>query len=184
MNKFDVQMALNTIREARAQWLDGYRNFNLDTYYIMRRLLNEAAVNYMSAEDVARESGFTVKAVREFMRQNGLNPKNGKRLLAKTAAKALTENAALLGITPQSMDMMSPLAYLPMGEKLKRELIDKPSQVTELPEDRSDLEDRLYQAIVLDFEGRGEAWTTDDSGDTLARAAAVVAVRELLGAQV
>lgn len=30
------------------------------------------------------------------------------------------------------------------------------------------LEDRLYRAIVLDFEGRGEAWTTDDSGDTLA----------------
>jgi DNA-directed RNA polymerase specialized sigma24 family protein len=41
------------------------------------------------------------------------------------------------------------------------------------------LEDRLYRAIVLDFEGRGEAWTTDDSGDTLARAAAEVAAREV-----
>lgn len=39
--------------------------------------------------------------------------------------------------------------------------------------------DRLYNAIVADFESRGEAWTTDTSGDTLAQAAAVVAEREV-----
>lgn len=43
----------------------------------------------------------------------------------------------------------------------------------------SNLESVLYDAIILDFEGRGEAWTTDDSGDTLARAAAEVAAREI-----
>ena len=40
------------------------------------------------------------------------------------------------------------------------------------------LEDRLKGAIVSRFEGMGEAWTTDESGDTLARAAAEVVVRE------
>lgn len=43
----------------------------------------------------------------------------------------------------------------------------------------SAVEDRLYRAIVGRFEGIGEAWTTDTSGDTLARAAAEEAVREL-----
>lgn len=38
------------------------------------------------------------------------------------------------------------------------------------------LEQKLKDAIVLQFEGVGEAWTTDDSGDTLARIAAQAAV--------
>lgn len=41
------------------------------------------------------------------------------------------------------------------------------------------VEDRLYRAIVTRYEGMGEAWTTDESGDTLARAAAEEAVREV-----
>lgn len=41
------------------------------------------------------------------------------------------------------------------------------------------LEDRFYRTIVSRFEGMGEAWTTDESGDTLARAAAEVAAREV-----
>jgi hypothetical protein len=43
-------------------------------------------------------------------------------------------------------------------------------------------EDRLKDAIVTRFEGMGEAWTTDESGDTLARAAAETVAREAASA--
>lgn len=135
MKKFDVQIALEGINEATTAWAKARIKFNSDITYLMSRLLNEAAVNFMSAEEVARYSGMTVKRVRILMRANGLDPKKGKRLLAKQAAEALSENAALLGIEPHEMDLMSPLAYLPMGSDLRKFLETKTvSQVTELPE--------------------------------------------------
>jgi len=56
------------------------------------------------------------------MRLAGLNPKMGKTLLAESASKALTENAMLMGVDPEKMDLTSPLAYLPMGNELKQRL--------------------------------------------------------------
>jgi hypothetical protein len=117
---FDVQIALEGIAEARAKWDMAFRKFNADVEYLMARLLNEAAVNHMSVEQVAKASGLPAKRVRALMRDHGLNPKQGKRLLANHAATALTENAALLGIEPHEMDLTSPLAYLPMGSDLRR----------------------------------------------------------------
>jgi hypothetical protein len=133
----------------------------------------------MSVEEVAKHSGIRVSEIRKKMRNAGLDPRNGKMLLVKQAAEALATNAALLGVHPSEVDLMSPLAYLPAGEELQRKITDaSTSGVTELDDD---LEDRLYSAIVLRFEGMGEAWTTDESGDTLARAAAQEAVRLVSG---
>ena len=133
MQKFDVVIALEGVREAKAEWAKAVTKFNADVEYVMARLLHEAARNYMSAEEVAKASGFTVKRVRTLMRAAGLDPRSGKTLLAKKAAEALADNAALLGIEPHEMDLMSPLAYLPMGEKMRRELQERSvSQVTEM----------------------------------------------------
>lgn len=123
MKKFDVQIALEGVHEAKAAWAKAITKFNSDIDAMMARLLREAAVNYMSAEEVAKVSGFTVKRVRQMMRDAGLNPRDGKTLLSKKAAEALAENSALLGIEPHEMDLMSPLAYLPMGEQMRRDLI-------------------------------------------------------------
>lgn len=119
MKKLDVVIALETVKEARAKWAVAQTSFTADVSTVMKRLLNEAAVNMMSAEEVAKASGLTVKRVRALMRENNLNPKNSKRLLAKTAAETLAENAALMGVEPREFDLMSPLAYLPMGSSLK-----------------------------------------------------------------
>lgn len=125
MQKFDVQIALEGIAEANAEWRKALAEFNRDTEYVMNRLVREASVNYMSAEEVAKYSGYTVKRIRAMMRSVGLDPKASKRLLSAKAAAALAENAALLNVAPHEMDLMSPLAYLPMGSQLKRELQNK-----------------------------------------------------------
>lgn len=124
MDKFGVQIALEGVCEARAAWLKARRKFDADVEYVMKRLINEAAVNFMSAEEVSKASGISVKQIRALMRSAGLDPKKGKRLLSKQAAEALAENAVLLGIEPHEMDLMSPLAYLPMGSELRQQLID------------------------------------------------------------
>jgi hypothetical protein len=136
MQKFDVVIALEGVREAKWAWAKAVTKFNADIEYIMARLLHEAARNYMSPEEVAHASGFTTKRIRILMRAAGLDPKKGKTLLSKLAAETLAENAALMGIAPHEMDLMSPLAYLPMGDKMRRELAEQAvSRVTELPED-------------------------------------------------
>lgn len=122
MKKAGIIEALLRVRVAKAQWAVAQTKFNSDTEAIMSRLLHEAAAARMSPEEVANYSGFTAKRIRMIMRIIGLNPRDGKNLLSKKAAEALADNAALLGIEPSEMDLMSPLAYLPMGPEMKREL--------------------------------------------------------------
>lgn len=133
MQKFDVQIALEGVREARGLWSKAMRKFQSDVEKVMTRLLHEAAANFMSVEEVARHSGMSPKRVRSMMREAGLNPRDGKTLLSKQAAEALASNADLLGIAPHEMDLMSPLAYLPAGSELRQQITDKSvSGVTEL----------------------------------------------------
>lgn len=155
MKKFDVIIALEGIAEARYKWNSAWLKFDSEVGYVIKRLLNEAAVNFMSAEEVARYSGLTVKRVRQLMRDNGLNPKTGKTLLAKQAAETLANNAALLGIEPHEMDLMSPLAYLPIGSDLKKFLETPAMQgVKDLPDWETILIDWLKgETDTLDFEG-------------------------------
>lgn len=177
MNRDQTTETLRRIGEARKAWRQANLTVNSDIFTLMQRMLHEAAVNRLSIEDVANLTGFTIKRVREMMRNIGMDPRASRTLLAKRSATVLAENATLLGVEPSEFDLMSPLAYLPMGKDMKREIEAKTvSSVTEVS---GNLEDRLYQAIVSEFEGMGEAWTTDESGDTLARAAAVVAAREM-----
>lgn len=153
MKKFEVQVTLEGIAEARAAWATANAKFNADVEFLMNRLINEAAANFMSAEEVAKASGLTVKRVKTMMRERGLDPKRGKQLLAKQAAEALAENSALLGIEPHEMDLMSPLAYLPMGDQMREAL--RPKGVTEIPETREEKIDRLADVVygVLPMEG-------------------------------
>lgn len=135
MKKLEVVSLLAMVKTAKEQHALEETKFNSDIVAVMTRLLHEAAVNYMSAEEVAKHSGFTVKRVRALMRDVGLNPRDGKGMLNRLASEALSNNAALMGIEPYEMDLMSPLAYLPMGEQMKRELADRTvSQVHEVSE--------------------------------------------------
>jgi hypothetical protein len=146
MKRADIIEALVSVRVAKAQWAVAQTKFNSDVEAIMTRLLHEAAVARMSDTEVANWSGFTVKRVRMIMRVIGLNPRDGKNLLSGKAAEALATNAALMGIEPRDMDLMSPLAYLPMGSEMKRELQDKAvSKVTEFPETSEDAYRRGWQ---------------------------------------
>jgi hypothetical protein len=136
MRKFDVVIALEKVAEMRSTWSASKRTFDESVNQIMTRLLHEAAQSYMSPEEVASACGLKVAQVRSMMRLNGLDPKKGKTLLAKTAAEALANNADLLGISVHDMDLMSPLAYLPMGDQMKRDLTEAGVHtVTELPDD-------------------------------------------------
>ena len=135
MLKYEVMVALNKVAEAKVAWWAANREFNEQSDLLMRRLLNEAAINLMSAEDVARESGLTLARVRRLMRLNSLNPRNGKRLLAEEAAKNLRDNAELMGVEVYDIDLMSPLAYLPAGKKIREDVAaSRTAGVTEIPE--------------------------------------------------
>lgn len=136
MQKFDVQIALEGVRDARGKWSRAQREFQTNVDKVLNRLIHEAAACYMSVEEFAKASGLSPKRVRDIMRHNGLSPSSGKTLLAKQAAEALATNSALLGIAPHEMDLMSPLAYLPMGTEMRQALTDKTvSGVTEVDED-------------------------------------------------
>lgn len=119
MDKMQVGTALAKVGEARRQWGQAQARFNAETEALMGRLLNEAAANKMSVEAVAEATGMTPTKTRALMRRHGLNPKTGRNLLAKQAAQTLAENAALLGVEPREFDLLSPLAYLPMGRELR-----------------------------------------------------------------
>lgn len=149
MKKTDVLIALERVDAAHRAWTQARIEFLSGSNAVMNLLVHEAAANYMSVDDIAKASGFTAKRVREMMRNAGLDPKNGKRLLSQKAAEALATNAALMGIEPGDMDLMSPLAYLPMGSKMKRELQDaRTSQVTEVPEVSGNLLARVGAIIA------------------------------------
>lgn len=157
MEKFGVTLGLEHVALARREWTQALRKFEADVEYVMKRLINEAAVNYMSAEQVAAASGLTVKRVRLLMRNNGLDPKRSKRLLAKRAAETLAENAALLGVEPHEVDLMSPLAYLPAGSVLRRQFLETQSQGVTVDERRD-----LVAAAIYGDGGHGDWLTTED----------------------
>jgi hypothetical protein len=161
MKKLEVVAYLMQIKEARETFAKVQTKFASDVDAMMNRLIHEGARNYMSAEEIARAAGMPVKRIRAFMRSNGLAPSDSKTLLSKKAAEALSNNAALLGIEPSEMDLMSPLAYLPMGEKMKRQLQDSAvSQV--FPETYGDahvLAEKLTDS-GLDFEDAVE-WVNE-----------------------
>lgn len=133
MNREDTVAVLTQIGEARKAWAQAHIALNSDVYSLMRRMLHEAAVNRMSIEEVASLTGFTVSRVRQLMRDMGMNPKSSRSLLAKNSATVLAENATILGIEPSDFDLMSPLAYLPMGKDMRKTIEDKSvSSVTEV----------------------------------------------------
>lgn len=123
MENHEVWAALRAVGKARREWATAQTAFVSNVEAVMARLLNEAAVNRVSDHEVAMLTGFTVKRVRMMMREQGLNPKSGRTLMAKHAAETLASNAALLGVEPKEMDLTSPLAYLPAGSALRKETL-------------------------------------------------------------
>lgn len=122
MKKHEVTQALVTLREARQAWEKARLDFQADYDLAVGRLLREAAANRMSVNEVSTTLQTPIRGLRSMMRSIGLEPRQGKTALSRKAAEALAENAALLGVDPRKMDLTSPLAYLPMGNDLRRTL--------------------------------------------------------------
>lgn len=125
MNADEVLAAFAEVDRIRQEWLKAERVYKHRIGLVLTRLLAEAVKNRMSVAQIAQASGLTPKRIRAEMRAIGLDPKKGKSVLSRGAADALHSNAELLGIEPSEMDLTSPLAYLPMGEELKKFLKTK-----------------------------------------------------------
>lgn len=156
MKPFEIQMTLERIRDARRAATEAHSDINAQARRSMRRLLIEAATNRMSVDEVAKYSGYPKARIREMMRNEGLDPKWSKTLLAAAAAEALAENAELLGIDPVDMDLTSPLAYLPAGDQLRR-AVETTRGVYELSETRWWIEEIRQGVDVLHEVYAGEA---------------------------
>lgn len=149
MKKLEVFSYLNQIREAREARSKAVQDLSIAISEMMRLLIHEGLAQYMSPEQIAAESGHPVKYVRDLMRTMDLNPKSGRTVLSRKAAEALNTNAALMGIDPSDFDLTSPLAYLPMGSVLKRQLTEaRTSQVDEAEVSGNALTDRLKTLIA------------------------------------
>lgn len=137
MEPVEIFKGLRSVAKNRSEWVTAKRMFEKEAERVTKRLILEAAQNNMSVDQVATALNMPRRRIREKMRSYGVDPKLSRALLADSAAKALHENAALLGIDPSEMDLMSPLAYLPMGSELRRKLAEAPSMhgVKELPGD-------------------------------------------------
>lgn len=149
----EVKSMLGQLREAREAWGKGRTEFFSGYDWVLSRLVHEGAKNYMSDRDMADALGVKVKTIREKMRNIGLDPRAGKRVLSSRASQAMLENAAIMGIEPNMMDLTSPLAYLPMGEQMRKQFQDQTlARVTELePEQVEDhynaLANRIYEEM-------------------------------------
>lgn len=125
MQKFDVVIGLERLAEARKRWNEGRRDFDAGYEKVLLLLVHEGARAFMSDREMATVLGWTTGRMRAFMRKVGLSPAAGKRVLREEASKALRENAELMGIRPHEVDLSSPLAYLPMGNDLRKQLQDQ-----------------------------------------------------------
>lgn len=121
MNKFDVVIALEKLRDQRREWYAAHAEFRKGHDTVLKVLLLHAAKNKMSVADIAHVLSISRGDVRKRMKALGLNQRDGIRLMAEHAAKALAENTELLGVDVHQI-MTSPLAYLPMGDQMRREL--------------------------------------------------------------
>lgn len=160
MKMLEVESMLKDLRKAREAWGKGRTEFFAGYDWVLTRLIHQGVVNYMGANQIAAALGVSPKTIRAKMRQIGLDPRGGKRVLNARASEAIIENASIMGIEPEDMDLTSPLAYLPMGEQMRKAYQDKTlARVTGFPEtDR----DRLAAAIY----GNGEEpeWLTTVDG--------------------
>lgn len=134
MDKNNVSTGFERLRDARQDWTRKRRDFTKGYDLVLRRLLHEGARAFMSPDEMARLLGVSVRSVRKSMREVGLDPKSGQRRLNEAASKALIGNAELLGVKPEEFDLTSPLAYLPMGEQMRKEILAV-SKVTELDDE-------------------------------------------------
>lgn len=144
MNTAEVHAYLHRVKDARAEFARVQTKFRSDMDAVLSRLTFEGLALRMSVEQIARASGVPTKRIKDFMRSGGMSPSESKTALSRKAAEALANNAALLGVEPNEIDLMSPLAYLPMGSVLRRELQDRSvSQVTE-----EDVSGNFYERVA------------------------------------
>lgn len=115
MNTDEVTRALRTVRQTKRAWNDAKRVLDAEAEKVLKRLIYEAIANRMSVNEVAVASGLTTQQVRARLKRYGM-ANMGKSLLSQTAADALRDNAAMLGVETHEIDLMSPLAYLSAGQ--------------------------------------------------------------------
>ena len=140
MRREHIRATFEKINEAHHQWKTEQGKMRAEADRVLTRLLNECLAKRMSPEHIAEMAGWPVRDVRSAMRARGIDPKAGKGVLSKQSASALIDNANLLGVEPEEMDLTSPLAYLPMGSQLREFLETEdtphPERVTLSAEER------------------------------------------------
>ncbi len=119
MTHHEVTAALEHLRAAESEWLTARAKYNSDSEALLSALLLRGLEVRLSPEDIGRASGIGATAMRRRVRALGLNTRRGAAALSREASETLRENAALLGIAPEDVDLLSPLAYLPAGPALR-----------------------------------------------------------------
>ena len=156
MEKFEIQINLEHIKDAKAKAVAANREFLNRVDKALTRLIYEGAAARMSAVQIAKLSGFSTAQIKARMKNLDLNPTNGKTLLSRHAAAVLEHNAEILGIRPADIDLMSPLAYLPAGNLLKAE-VSSVTEIAEFPETSVIMTETQHRDLLTKAYGAGYA---------------------------
>lgn len=118
--KEDLIAAMHKVREQDEAWRGAYRSYQEAQRGYRDRLILLGLRARMPVTGIALHLGCTPKSVMSSYRRLGLSGgrRNNYLPLADAAAKALERNSEVLGVRPDEISLMSPLAYLPVGDDL------------------------------------------------------------------
>jgi len=117
-----IRSGLRQIGQARAAWHEGITNFRASVEGITDRFLVEAARDRIAVHEVARLLGVRPAWVRSRMRDIGFETGRSEAALSRQAHAIIERNAEILGIDIKDIDLTSPLAYLPAGKDLLKQI--------------------------------------------------------------
>lgn len=146
MKTHEITASLREVGAAVRTWRRAYREFNEQKDRVLKHLLMEAAFQRMSLDEAALAADLPLAGLRPIAKEMELNTKRGRSLLTRQAAETLAANAAFLGVDQTEMDLMSPLAYLPMGSGLRQFL---ETEATQGVAAKMDDDERAYKGLVL-----------------------------------
>lgn len=153
-NRREVGKMLAELRRQREAWKDARREFQSEYAETLRWLILEAAATLYSLQEISEILDVPQKTIKAIAKKDDLNFKHDRVLLSHSAVNALRENAALMGINPEDFDLLSPLAYLPMGEELRKSLqqqCDKPSQTTQTQDEWDETGETMLRELAADI---------------------------------
>jgi hypothetical protein len=117
-----ILQALNVLAQAKGEWDRRYQEFADTHRELERTTIQTGMLNYIPHKEIASALGITPGQLSALMSRYKLRgPK--KHTIDRSPDRVRRANAAKLGVDVSLVPLLSPLAYLPVGERLIEEVV-------------------------------------------------------------